>query len=120
MTRTDDRRLSADTDGSVWQLAARCRDADHSLFFHPDGERGHARRLREQRAKQVCTSCPVLAQCRTYSLAFEEPFGTWGGLTEDERSALLPARAARMNTHSTRAGRATREHPRDKEVAGER
>ena len=70
-----------------------------ALFFHPDGERGRERRRRQELAKKVCAECPVAAQCRAHSLAFEEPFGTWGGLTEDERSRLIPAWAVRLRTH---------------------
>lgn len=75
-----------------------------ALFFHPDGERGHARRRRQQLAKQVCAECPVAEQCLAYSLAFEEAFGTWGGLTEDERIRLLPVRATRLRTHRVPTG----------------
>lgn len=70
-----------------------------ALFFHPDGERGHERRRRQQLAKKVCAECPVAEQCRAHSLAFQEPFGTWGGLSEDARSRLIPARATRLRTH---------------------
>jgi WhiB family redox-sensing transcriptional regulator len=72
----------------AWQLAARCRDEDPSVFFHPDGERGHARKRRQERAKTICAECPVTVQCRDHSLIFRERFGTWGGLSEDERDRL--------------------------------
>jgi WhiB family redox-sensing transcriptional regulator len=38
-------------------------------------------------------------QCRDYSLSFQEPFGIWGELTEEERSRLLPTRAVNIRTH---------------------
>ncbi|MGV0807940.1 WhiB family transcriptional regulator [Mycolicibacterium setense] len=82
-----------------WRIGARCRGEDLALFFHPDGERGQARRQRQQLAKHVCAQCPVLEQCREHSLAFRELFGTWGGLSEDERSRLLPDRAVNLRTH---------------------
>jgi WhiB family transcriptional regulator, redox-sensing transcriptional regulator len=72
-----------------WQLLARCRGADPSMFFHADGERGLKRRRRERKAKAFCAGCPVLMQCREHSLAAQEPFGIWGGLTEAERDSLL-------------------------------
>jgi WhiB family redox-sensing transcriptional regulator len=59
------------------------------MFFHPDGERGPRRRAREIAAKAVCASCPVLAQCRAHALAAQEPYGIWGGLTEDERLEII-------------------------------
>lgn len=72
-----------------WQMRARCRGVDSSVFFSPDGERGRARSEREQRAKLMCQCCPVLAQCRAHALAIAEPFGVWGGLSEGERQHLL-------------------------------
>jgi WhiB family redox-sensing transcriptional regulator len=62
------------------------------MFFHGDGERGLSRRRREHNAKQFCAQCPVVKQCREYSLTFQEPFGIWGGLTEGERDRLLGRR----------------------------
>jgi WhiB family redox-sensing transcriptional regulator len=71
-----------------WQLRGACREADPTLFFHPEGERGPARRNRDAAAKSVCASCPVLAQCREHALAVREPYGVWGGLTEDDRETI--------------------------------
>ncbi len=68
-----------------WQLEGACRDADPTLFFHPEGERGPARRKRDNAAKAVCATCPVLQQCREHALAVREPYGVWGGLGEDDR-----------------------------------
>lgn len=70
-----------------WQFAGSCRDADSRLFFHPEGERGPARRDRDAAAKAVCAGCPVLQQCREHALAVREPYGVWGGLSEDDRQA---------------------------------
>ncbi|WBB63685.1 WhiB family transcriptional regulator [Streptomyces sp. WMMC500] len=72
-----------------WQLVAACRGVDSSLFFHPEGERGAARSAREASAKEVCMRCPVRAECAAHALAVREPYGVWGGLTEDEREELL-------------------------------
>jgi WhiB family redox-sensing transcriptional regulator len=75
-----------------WQYAGACHDADPNLFFHPEGERGYARRRRAESAKRFCTGCGVLELCRERSLAAREPFGVWGGLSEDERNAVLAGR----------------------------
>ncbi len=72
-----------------WQLRGSCRGADSSLFFHTDNERGSARERRESRAKAICQTCPVLAQCRTHAMAVQEPYGIWGGLGEIERRELF-------------------------------
>ncbi|GAB2693699.1 hypothetical protein GCM10027089_13990 [Nocardia thraciensis] len=68
-----------------WQLQGSCRGVDSAVFFHPDGERGRARADRERNAKRICRDCPVLAACRDYALSAAEPYGIWGGMSEDER-----------------------------------
>ncbi|WMX45466.1 WhiB family transcriptional regulator [Streptomyces roseicoloratus] len=85
-----------------WQLLAACRGVDSSLFFHPEGERGAARSARENSAKEVCMRCPVRAECAAHALAVREPYGVWGGLTEDEREELMGR--ARNRLVSTAAG----------------
>ena len=75
-----------------WQIDAACRGMDSALFFHPEGERGPARSGRDARAKEICATCPVLAQCRAHALAVQEPYGVWGGLSESERDLMVRAR----------------------------
>lgn len=70
-----------------WQLQGSCRRENPDVFFHPEGERGPARRSRDDAAKAVCLACPVLDPCREHALRVREPYGVWGGLTEDEREA---------------------------------
>nr|WP_269965331.1 WhiB family transcriptional regulator [Corynebacterium meitnerae] len=72
-----------------WQLHGACRGEASEVFYHPDGERGRARANRENRAKAICFSCPVLEQCRAHALAVAEPYGIWGGMSESERQAAL-------------------------------
>lgn len=71
-----------------WQLLGSCRGEDPAVFFHPEGERGPARAAREAAAKAICASCPVRIQCAEHSLAVREPYGVWGGLSEDDREAI--------------------------------
>lgn len=78
-----------------WQYEGACRDEGDVLFFHPDGERGPRRRLRDEAAKQVCARCPVLEICREHALASKEAYGVWGGLTAEERELIRHERAAR-------------------------
>ena len=68
-----------------WQQDAACRGTDAAWFFPPERERESARTKRIARAKTVCRQCPVIADCRAYALKVGEPFGVWGGLSEDER-----------------------------------
>ena len=100
----DTRRLpDAVTDVWDWQLRGSCRGMDSGLFFHPENERGPARTGREERAKQICSGCPVLIQCRAHALAVHEPYGVWGGLTESERDEMVRAkdRTLRVLTKQT-------------------
>jgi WhiB family redox-sensing transcriptional regulator len=78
-----------------WQLAGACRTADPSLFFHPEGERGPSRRNRDIAAQAICAGCPVIKQCRRHALSVREPYGVWGGLTEDDREAIYSGRPDR-------------------------
>ena len=78
-----------------WQIHGSCRGEDSSVFFNPDGERGRARSRRENHAKAICATCPVLDECRQHALAVGEPYGIWGGLSESERAALLRIRDSR-------------------------
>jgi WhiB family redox-sensing transcriptional regulator len=75
-----------------WQMDAACRGEDPSLFFHPEGERGDTRSAREQAAKAVCAGCPVLSECAAHALAVREPYGVWGGLSEDDREVIYRRR----------------------------
>ncbi|MCX6420813.1 MAG: WhiB family transcriptional regulator [Actinobacteria bacterium] len=77
-----------------WQLEGACRGEDPGLFFHPEGERGPLRTEREEAAKAICARCPVVTQCATHAVAVREPYGVWGGLTEEDREAMYRRRLA--------------------------
>ncbi len=77
-----------------WAMQAACRGTDTAVFYHPENERGPSRRRREVRAKQICKDCPVVANCLRWALAAREPYGVWGGLSVEEREALLTRRPA--------------------------
>ena len=74
-----------------WQLEGLCKDMDSSQLFHPEGERGGPRRRRAEAAKKICARCPVLETCRQYALDAHEPYGVWGGLSEEERHTMIMA-----------------------------
>ena len=98
-------------DAWEWQYQGACRDLDTELFFHPEGERGSTRRRRAAGAKAICATCPVIEQCREYALRAQEPYGIWGGMTEEERrEEVQRRRIRRILTHfirkqQTRSGR---------------
>ncbi len=76
-----------------WQLDGACRRTNPDVFFHPEGERGPARRNRDEAAKAVCLTCPVLNECRTHALKVREPYGVWGAMTEDDREQIYAGTA---------------------------
>ncbi|HSK57542.1 MAG TPA: WhiB family transcriptional regulator [Actinomycetospora sp.] len=79
-----------------WQRLGACRGMDSAFFFHPDGERGPARARRQAAAKAVCGQCPVVEACLKHALAVREPYGVWGGMSEEERALLIAAEPDRV------------------------
>jgi WhiB family redox-sensing transcriptional regulator len=77
-----------------WQLHGACRGESTSLFVPPDGERGPARARRQAAAKAVCAKCPVIDACLKHALSVREPYGVWGGMSEEERARLIAAEPA--------------------------
>lgn len=71
-----------------WQDHGSCSDVDFALFFHPPNERGLARIRRDRAAKAVCARCPVRIECADYAIRSREPYGVWGGLTEEDRGRI--------------------------------
>lgn len=89
------RQLPAPREGDWdWVTRAACRGADTAIFYHPENERGPSRTRRQQRAKAVCARCPVAEKCLRWALAAREPYGVWGGLSAEEREALLARKPA--------------------------
>jgi WhiB family redox-sensing transcriptional regulator len=68
-----------------WRGQGACLSADPELFF-PISSRG-ASAPQIARARSVCASCPVRAQCLSFALSTHQ-HGIWGGTTEDERKRL--------------------------------
>jgi len=64
-----------------WRELALCRGEDQSIFF-PENDR-----LASGRAKAICATCPVMAQCMDYAIAHDE-VGVWGGTTQRERRRI--------------------------------
>lgn len=71
-----------------WRGSAACRtDADAMFDNSPAGI---------EYAKSVCHRCPVTERCLQIALDNREPVGTWGGLSEAERRAVLRRRGIRL------------------------
>lgn len=77
------RRLFADE--KPWCRQAACRGLPAVVFYPPDGERGIPRLRREQRAKRLCSACPVIRECLRHALSWPEEHGIWAGTTPAER-----------------------------------
>jgi WhiB family redox-sensing transcriptional regulator len=88
MTRNSPARESLGH-GGEWHLQARCRGLPSSVFFIEDNQRGRRKLDHENNAKRICASCPVRSRCREYALDASEPHGIWGGMTPEERAALV-------------------------------
>ncbi|WP_308032818.1 WhiB family transcriptional regulator [Streptomyces solaniscabiei] len=65
------------------------RHGQRAVFFPPAGERGMARRRREDAARAICRSCPVSGPCGRFALASQQYYGMWGGYTETERRSAV-------------------------------
>jgi len=68
-----------------WAWLARCRQSQPDELF----VRGAAA---QQKAKQLCSRCPVRTECLAEALDNEIEWGVWGGMTEAERRAILRKR----------------------------
>ncbi|WP_307804648.1 WhiB family transcriptional regulator [Streptomyces sp. VRA16 Mangrove soil] len=89
--REDPRPLLSDWQ---WQERAACRGMNSATFFSPTGERGRARREREEGARRICGRCDVADVCAATALARGETYGVWGGLSYDERRDRARPRAS--------------------------
>jgi WhiB family redox-sensing transcriptional regulator len=69
---------------AYWHEDAACSSTDPDELF--------ADSTRQNRAKAVCTGCPVRTECLAEALDNRVEFGVWGGMTERERRALLRRR----------------------------
>ena len=64
-----------------WAVRAACQAHDPEDWM--DDRPG----LPTAAARAVCAACPVRAACLAHALAYDEPWGMWGGLTARERLA---------------------------------
>lgn len=63
-----------------------CNPGNADLFFHPDGEKGAAKRWREWAARRLCSRCPLAAACDEFAARTQQTHGTWGATTADQRN----------------------------------
>ena len=80
-----------------WSAQAACRTTDPDELF----VQGAA----QNRAKAVCTGCPVRTECLADALDNRVEFGVWGGMTERERRLLLRQRTDVVSWSSILVGK---------------
>lgn len=88
-----------------WRDHALCRETDPELFF-PVGTTGVAL-AQIDKAKQVCSECPVAEPCLDFALATNQDAGVWGGLSEEDRRHIRRQRAAAPRVVNQRADAAS-------------
>ena len=67
----------------TWHKDAACKGSLH-IFYAEDNHNHEKKRIRLQKAKSICSTCPVLKECKDYARNNAE-FGFWGGEDEEER-----------------------------------
>ena len=78
--------MSAIDEAADWRSRGACLSADPDLFF-PISPGGASQR-QEKRAKAVCATCPVKAECLAFAVETRQVHGVWGGLGEEELARL--------------------------------
>lgn len=73
-----------DTETS-WMASGNCRSYPPAAFFPSDG-------VGVDRARKICATCPVKAECLEYALSNRIDHGVWGGTSERERRRILKRR----------------------------
>ena len=68
-----------------WMNEGNCRNFPPAVFFPADG-------AGVDRARLICTTCPVTSQCLEYALAEHIDHGVWGGCSERERRRIAKRR----------------------------
>ena len=69
---------------SPWRESAACLSVTDEVSFFPDAED----EVGIARAKAVCATCPVAAECLTWAVETNQSEGVWGGHTARERRAI--------------------------------
>jgi WhiB family transcriptional regulator, redox-sensing transcriptional regulator len=74
-----------------WRDSAACRNKDPDDFFPPGHEDSPGYVRQAEKAIKVCTGCTVRPECLDFALAAHRQWGIWGGTSDPERRAVLPA-----------------------------
>lgn len=73
-----------------WMTHAACAHTHWPDQFYPDtGDH-----LTTEKARRICSRCPVAVECLSYALTHDEQTGIWGGLGPGQRTTLQRKRGA--------------------------
>ena len=72
-----------------WQQRGNCVGVDTNVFFPESSLRGIKKIAAYEEAKKYCRSCEVVSECLQFALDTKEPYGVYGGLSEEERNRVL-------------------------------
>lgn len=80
------------------RIEAHAHDGDEIPCRGPDARRWiEEDRINAAFAVDQCHTCPALIPCAEYALTWQEPAGTWGGLTIARRIEIRKARTRAEN-----------------------
>jgi len=90
--------IQPNPDEVAWMNQAMCKGRTDEFFI----ARGDTEAVTH--AKSICSTCPVITQCRDYVIYNPEIYGIWGGMTERERRAYRLANGIELSSfaHGTR------------------
>jgi WhiB family redox-sensing transcriptional regulator len=74
----------------TWMAHGACRAYPPNTFFPSDG-------VGVDRARKICATCSVTAQCLEYALTNHIDHGVWGGCSERERRRINKRRRLTLN-----------------------
>lgn len=77
-----------------WRDEAACRTEKPEIFFASAGTDPGRADIRH--AKAICWSCPSMQACGQWAIETRQAFGVWGGVSEQERRAILRRRGIRL------------------------
>ena len=66
-----------------WRDRAACRGLDPNIFFPAEGDY-----VGVERAKHICSPCPVAWECLSYAVETNQTEGVWGGTSRGQRRRL--------------------------------
>lgn len=78
-----------------WIFKAACRDVPTAVFY-PEPKKGPGGPDLYREAKAICDGCPVKQACLDHALDNDERWGVWGGLSPNQRDAIMRQRKTRV------------------------